>query len=251
MGRKKQASASKKWEDCLEKNVRVVTAFDTVNKYLYQIPSKAADPMSIYTHISNWKVLGELDFADMYWQLKFDLDTPKARNQLQYLCIRTAQGTMAYARGPNGLLGMDSVTDELTDKMFGDMVLEGKLVKLADNLYFGANSIDELHEIFSEIMKRCALADLRIKPSKIKLNIANADILGLHWSRGTLTPSVHKLDPLSKCEKPKTVKGLRSFLGAVRFNEICLDSKRLANATELLDKETPATRPGKEKLIWN
>ena len=100
-------------------------------------------------------------------------------------------------------------------------------------------------------MSRCSKATLRIKPSKIHLNIANADILGLHWNRGTLTPSTHKLDPLAHCEKPKTVKGMRSFLGAVRFNEICLDSKELSNATELLDELTPASRAGKEVIEWN
>ena len=248
---KKQGSAHKKWEDCTEKDVRMVTGFDPVNKYLSQIPSKASDPILVYTHLASWKYLGELDFADMYWQLKFSLETMKEKRQLEYLCIRTIGGTLAYTRGPNGLLGMDAITDELTDKLLGDLVLAGKVVKLADNVYFGAETISGLHEIFHEIMSRCSKATLRIKPSKIHLNIANADILGLHWNRGTLTPSTHKLDPLAHCEKPKTVKGMRSFLGAVRFNEICLDSKELSNATELLDELTPASRAGKEVIEWN
>ena len=248
---KKQGSAHLKWEVCQEKDVRMVTGFDPVNKYLSPIPSKASDPMMIYTHLASWKYLGELDFADMYWQLRFNLDTMREKKQLEYLCIRTIGGVLAYARGPNGLLGMDAVTDELTDKLLGDLVLDGKVVKLADNVYFGAETIQELHQIFHEIIKRCNLANLRIKPAKIHLNIANADILGLHWDRGTLTPSTHKLDPLAHCEKPKTVKGLRSFLGGVRFNEICLNSKELANATELLDELTPATKAGKEEIEWN
>ena len=53
------------------------------------------------------------------------------------------------------------------------------------------------------------------------------------------------------CEKPKTVKGLRSFSGGVRFNEICLNSKMLANSTELLDELTPATKAGNEEINWN
>ena len=99
-------------------------------------------------------------------------------------------------------------------------------------------------------MRRCTLADLIVKPSKIHINIAAAEILGLHWKEGTLSPSVHKLDPLTHCEKPKTVKGLGSFLGGVRFNEVCLNNRDLANATELLDELTPATREGKEEIVW-
>ena len=74
---KKQGSAHKRWEECTEKDVRMVTGFDPVNKYLNQIPSKASDPIMVYTHLASWKYLGELDFADMYWQLKFSLDTMK------------------------------------------------------------------------------------------------------------------------------------------------------------------------------
>ena len=63
------------WEDCQEKDVQMVTGFDPLSKFLSQIPSKASDPMRIYSHLANWKYLGELDFADMYWQLIFKLET--------------------------------------------------------------------------------------------------------------------------------------------------------------------------------
>ena len=60
-------------------------------------------------------------------------DTPitSEKRQLEFFCIRTMNISLAYARAPNGLLGMDSTCDDLTDKMFGDLVLQGKLAKLA------------------------------------------------------------------------------------------------------------------------
>ena len=248
---KKPAFAKLPWEECQEKHVRLVTGFDPLNKYLKQIPPKASNPMSVYTSLAGWKYLGELDFTDMYWQLHMRLTTNLDRKQLQYLCIRTACGTLAYARAPIGLLGMDAVQEELTDKLLGDLVIKGSVAKVADNVYFGGETLADLHIVFEEIVKRCHLANLRLKPSKVALNIKHADILGLHWSNGTLTPSHHKLDPLAHCEKPRTVKGLRSFLGAVRFNEICLPSKPLTAATELLDEQIPSQRPGQELIAWD
>ena len=59
------------------------------------------------------------------------------KKQLEYMCIRAIKGVLAYTSGPNGLLGMDAITDELTNRLLGDMILEGKVVKLADNVYFG------------------------------------------------------------------------------------------------------------------
>ena len=194
--------------------------------------------------------MGKLDISDCYFQLKFKSINPCDKNKLGYLCIRTAFGTLAFTRAPMGLLGMDVFQDELTDTVFGDLVLAGKVCKIANNIYFGGDTVDEMLAIFKQLITRCHKADLRIKPPKIKLNIKAADILGLLWQHGTLSPSRHKLDPLAHCDKPKTVKGLRSFLGGVRFNEICLSGAQLAAATRLLDQEIPASRNGKELITW-
>ena len=248
---KKPAYANLSWDKCEEKHVRLVTGFDPLNKFLKQIPPKASNPMNVYTSIASWNYMGEIDFSDMYWQMKIRLDTQQDKQQLQYLCIRTACGTLAYARAPMGLIGMDSVQEELTDKLLGDLVITGKVAKVADNIYFGSNSLESFQDIFHDIISRCQKANLRLKPSKIKLNIKHADILGLHWNRGTLSTTPHKLDPLAKCERPRTVKGLRSFLGAVRFHEICLPSKELNAATAALDQQIPSSRPGQDEISWD
>ena len=46
-------------------------------------------------------------------------------------------GTLTFERAPMGLLGMDVVLDEPTDRVLGDLVQQGKIVKIADNVYFG------------------------------------------------------------------------------------------------------------------
>ena len=229
---KKPAYANLPWDKCEEKHVRLVTGFDPLNKFLKQIPPKASNPMTIYTSIASWNYMGEIDFSDMYWQMKIRLETQQDKQQLQYLCIRTACGTLAYARAPMGLIGMDAVQEELTDKLLGDLVVKGNVAKVADNIYFGSDSMDNFLDIFHDIVSRCQQANLRLKPSKIHLNVKHADILGLHWNKGILTPTPHKLDPLAKCECPRTVKGLRSFLRAVRLHDICVPSKEL-NAAQL------------------
>merc|ERR1712115_308824 len=89
--------------------------------------------------------------------------------------------------------------------VFGDLIEANSLIIIADNIYFGGNDVSDLHTTFEEIIKRIAHSDLRAKPSKIKLNIVAADILGLHWTQGSLTPSRHKLDPLACCSPPVTV----------------------------------------------
>ena len=224
----KASACNKPWEQCESKDVRVVTAFGTLNKHLQDMPGEVKKSEAIYSAIATWSHMGEIDFCDMYWQLPFRTNTAKARKKIAYLRVKTSFGVLCYTQAPMGLLGMDTWQSLLTDKLFGDLVLAGKVVTIADNMYFGGGSITELQQTFEDIIARCDKANLRIKPEKIKINVRSAEILGLHWNAGSLTPSPHKLDPLAHCETPKTVKGLHSFLGGVWFNEVCLSGPKLA-----------------------
>ena len=247
---KKPSAAAIPWDKCAVKDVRLVVGLDPLNKFLMDPPGKITKTESIYSALANWEYMGELDFSDFYFQIKFRADTDSDKQKLGYLCIRSAMGTLCFSSATMGLLGMDVFQDELTDKLVGDLVLSGHVIKLADNVYFGANTIQDFQQLFETILHRCEAADLRLKASKLKLNVQSADILGLHWNQGALSPSHHKLDPLSVCEQPKTVSGLRSWLGGVRFNEICLPGAKLAGFSRLLDEQIPASRSGKEEIVW-
>ena len=247
---KKPSAASKPWEKCTVNDVRLVVGLDPLNKFLMDPPGKITKTDSIYTSLASWEFMGELDFSDFYFQIKFRTDTDRDKQKLGYLCIRTAMGTMCFTAATQGLLGMDVYQDELTDKIFGDLVISKHLVKIADNIYFGANSLTNFTRLLRTILQKIETADLRIKPSKLKINVQSADILGLHWHRGKLSPSQHKLDPLAQCEPPKTVSALRSWLGSVRFNEICLPGAQLALHSKPLDEQIPSSRSGKEEIVW-
>ena len=247
---KKVPSAKKPWEQCSVSDVRLVVGFDYLNKYLQNPPGMVTKSESIYSSIAGWKYCSEIDFRDCYFQIPFDLSSARVRRKLAYLAIKTAFGTMIFTRAAQGLLGMDVYQDEMMQKMFGDLILQGKVITLADNVYLGASTIQGMQDILEELLSRCEAANIKIKPSKVTINIKTADILGLHWSAGTLSPSPHKLEPLAHCEPPKTVTALRAFLGGVRFQEICLSGPQLAFATEPLDREIPASRTGKELVVW-
>ena len=49
-------------------------------------------------------------------------------------------------------------------------------------------------------MKRMIERDLRASPRKRIIGIKETSVMGWHWKEGTLSPSVHKLNPLAVCE---------------------------------------------------
>ena len=81
-------------------------------------------------------------------------DCDSNKQNLGYLCIRSAIGTVCFSSATMGLLGMDVFQDELTDKLLGDLVLSGNLIKLADNVYFGANTIQDFQQLFETILHK-------------------------------------------------------------------------------------------------
>ena len=89
--------------------------------------------------------MGELDFSDFYYQMQLKNESSADKKKLGYLCIRTGFGTMTFARALMGLLGMDVYQDKLTDRLFGDLVQAGKLVKIADNIHFSGETIPDFH----------------------------------------------------------------------------------------------------------
>ena len=94
------------------KDTRLVVGLDPLNKFLADPPGKVTKTEAIYAALANWEFMGELDFSDFYFQIKFRSNTDADRQKLGYLCIRTATGTMCFSSATMGLLGMDVFQDE-------------------------------------------------------------------------------------------------------------------------------------------
>ena len=180
---RKQSSTHKPWEECPVKDVRLVVGLDPMNKFLSDPPGKVTKTEHVFTAIANWEFLGELDLTDAYFQIKFRTDSEAERQKLGYLAIKTAMGTLVFSRAILGLLGMDVFLDEITDRVFGDLIMQGKAFKLADNIYFGGSTLEEFHQVFNTILSKMKDSDLKAKPSKLSVNIQEQEILGLNWKK--------------------------------------------------------------------
>ena len=246
---KKQSATHKHWDNCSIKDVRLVTSFQVLQKFIVNIPAKVTNKENIHQRLANWNYMAEFDFTNMFYQLKLKKKEQKDKDKLSYLTIQSSHGTLVYVRGPQGLPGISEYQEELTDIVLGDMVVKGNAVKFADNVFIGGVSEDEFILNFQEICSRIKNANLRVGISKLIVGIVNTTILGWEWNRGSLQPSAHKLNPLTVCELPKTIKGLRSFLGAMRIHKKCL--RGLDNISQPLDEACPSTKASSDTIDWN
>ena len=101
-------------------------------------------------------------------------------------------------------------------RVLGDLLQEGIVTKIADDLYCGGNTPQELFDNLTKLLQAIHKCGLKLSPSKTVICPKTTNILGWLWQQGTITASPHRVAALASCEQPQTVKGLRSFIGAFK-----------------------------------
>ena len=191
---------------------RLVTDFKSIKDYCRPTPSLLPNVETVIRRISSYKYLIKTDMTHAYWQI------PMQKESKKFCGVHTPfKGILIYNVGSMGLPGVESALEELTCLLFGDMVKEGKVCKLADDLIVGGNTIDELLEHFSKVLHKLHQNNLKLSPSKTVITPKSMSILGWIWASGSLKASPHKLSALAACPQPSSVSGLKSYLGSYRF----------------------------------
>ena len=130
----------------------------------------------------------------------------------------------------------------------GDLVQEGVSAKIADDLYVGGDTPDDLLSNWRKVLEALNTCDLRLSASKTVIAPKSTNILGWIWSQGTIHASPHRIATLSTCDKPSTVHGLRSFIGAYKVL-----ARVIPNCAHILSplEDAVAGRNSQDKLTWS
>ena len=192
---------------------RLVTSFGEMGEYARPQPTNSSHVEHAIHQIGQYREMIIADLKDSYFQVLLNKESAK------YLGVLTPYtGTYVYSRSVMGLPGSEAALEELLSRIFGDLIREGKLVKVADDLFIGAGNVGDLAVIWKEVLRRLALNGLKLSLNKTRICPSSATILGWDWKKGGhLQGSKHKLNALAACEAPSTVKGLRSFIGCYKF----------------------------------
>ena len=151
------------------------------------------------------------DLTSAFYQI------PLANDSLKYCGVVTPfRGVRVYTRCAMGMPGSETALEEFMCRVLGDLLQEGVVAKLADDLYCGGDSPQELLHNWSRVLDALHLCNLRLSAKKTRACPKTTTILGWVWTQGTLHASPHRIATLSSCVHPHTVLGLRSFIGAYK-----------------------------------
>jgi hypothetical protein len=221
---------------------RLVTAFADVGRYSKPQPSLMPDVDSTLRLIAQWKHIIATDLTSAFYQI------PLSQDSMKYCGVVTPfRGVRVYVRSAMGMPGSETALEELMCRVLGDLLEEGIVAKIADDLYCGGNTPEELLQNWEKVLQALHKCNLRLSAVKTVINPKSTTILGWIWNCGTLKASPHRIASLASCSKPETVGRLRSFIGAFKVL-----SRVIPGCSALLSKldEAAAGRQSKDKLQW-
>lgn len=221
---------------------RLVTAFADVGRYSKPQPSLMPDVNSTLRLIAQWKYIIATDLTKAFYQI------PLSRDSWKYCGVVTPfKGVRVYVRSAMGMPGSETALEELTCRVFGEQLQLGQVAKVADDLYCGADTLEELAAVWRRVLSSLRLCGLHLSATKTTVAPMQTTILGWVWRQGTIRASPHRVSALSSCPAPKTVTALRSFIGAYKVLSRVL--KDCATLLAPLD-DAVAGRESKETVHW-
>ena len=113
-----------------------------------------------------------------------------------------------------GLRNSSEYLEEMLSRVLGDLLAQGVLVKIHDDLVIGGRTVDELQSNWIKVLQHLQQNNIFLSAEKTVICPMTVTILGWIWSQGTLKVDLHKLNPLQVCPPPSSVKQMRSFIGA-------------------------------------
>ncbi len=190
---------------------RLVTSFGEVAQYSKPQPSLMPNVDAVLRDIARWKYIIVTDLLQAFYQI------PLAHTSMKYCGVSTPfKGVRVYTRSAMGMPGSETCLEELMCRVLGSLVQEGCVAKLADDLYCGGDTVDELLRNWERVLRELDRNNLRLSAHKTTVCPRTASILGWIWSSGTLSASPHRVASLASVAPPTTVQGLRSFIGAYK-----------------------------------
>ena len=155
---------------------RLVTAFTDVGRYSKPQPSLMPDVDSTLLKIACWKYIIVSDLSQVFYQI------PLAKNSMKYCDITPFKGVRVYTRCPMEIPDSETALDELMCPVLGDLLQEGCVAKVADDLYSGRNLHQELLTNWRKVLSALDHCNLRLSPARTIICPALTTILIWIWS---------------------------------------------------------------------
>ena len=225
------------------KYFRFVLGLDKLNSFILRQPSRHTSIPDTIHSVAQYEYVITTDLTSSFFQRHIHKD------KLPYFTFESPfKGTYVMLRSPQGLINQSEGLTQLMSGVLGQYIQDGWCVVHHDNLYVLAHNPDTAIHRWSLVLKVLNENNLRCSPKKTFVLTDKMELLGWIKQGRKLLPDPHRQQAILHIPLPKTVKQLRSYIGAYRtFYEA---KPKLAQILDPMEQMT-AGKPSSEKLIWS
>ena len=155
------------------------------------------------------------------------------------------KGVRVFVWSAMGMPGSETALEVLTCRVFGDLLEQGHVAKVADDLYYGTDTLKDSLIVWRRVLSALQHCDLNLSATKTTVAPVQISILVCVWRQGTVRAW---LSALAACNPPKTVMGLHSFIGAYKVLDRVL--RNCTTVLAVLD-DAVAGRESKDAILWS
>ena len=221
---------------------RLVSDFTDLNKIIKRDGSSNPTIQEAESDLAKKKYHIELDLSNFYFQ------SGMKRGDTAYLAVQHPfDGILCYTSAPQGLKNSAEQCYNLLARIYGQMMKEGKLTRMADSIFPLGDDFEELAKNYTEALRKAELCNMTFKPQKTIVAPRRSIIFGWQLHDGEWSPTGHVTSALSRAEKPNTFKQLRSFLGSFKQLNACIEG--YAAILSPFEK-IAASRTSAERIQW-
>ena len=192
-------------------DVRVVTDFRELNKWIVRKPYPIPKILDILQKMERFKYATAVDLRKGYYHIPLDKATQK-------LCTTILPwGKYSYERLPMGIATSPDIFQKAMNDIFGD--LDYVLVYLDDILILSNDQ-----DTFEDHLKKVQVVFSRLHKMGMKVNLLKTEFfkdeleyLGYLLTPHGIKPLPKKVEAISRILPPKTKRQLRRFLGMVNY----------------------------------
>ena len=138
-----------------------------------------------------------MDLSNFFYQ------SPMEEEDMPYLgVLHPYKGTYVYGREPQGLKNASEHGYNKLAVVFGDLVAQDRMTRMADGVYPLGDTSEELLINFFEVLLRAKNCGFTFKPSKLIIAPRTSTLFGWILSDSKWTPTAHTMSALTKAPSP-------------------------------------------------
>ena len=166
-----------------------------------------------------FKYFLKLDAMHAFWAIPLDEESKKL------MAFQTHEGVFAWNRLTMGCRPASQVQQTAFHTAMDNhmpKIYRHRIALYADDMAAGADTLEELFEIYKALVITLHKAGIQVKASKVEFGVEevtfhNYKVVGGDGPMAnTTTPKDENLDPIKSCEIPQTVTQLKALLGATQ-----------------------------------